>query len=342
MAAGIACAVRATWVPAVMIADVNEAEVRNMRITGYNEGLLLWRTEGTHLHDLVIDSTAGHAIRLMGDTRHARIVDNDIGPAEFHGVALFLSYGNLIAGNHIIGTRDAVRLQNSRGNVVAYNRTVGSMIEGIDVHLSEANTFLFNDLMEVVAAPLLDDAERPGANTYDTRWGGNYVLRFDEAAEGCEDADEDGRCDAAYEFFADQGEDFFTGTITSETADFFDAEGAWAYAIERIAAIGSPEVVCSGCHDLELGVESPVGPPLHGIFGRDVATYPGFEYSPALEAMGGSWTQESVAAFLRDPEAFAPGTSMEFPGIDDDATIAGILRFLSSLEAPGPEAATSN
>lgn len=318
--------------PAILMANVADVEIRNLRITGYEDGIRLQRASTSLLHDLKIDSVSGHAINMMGDSRYNRILNNDLGPADWHGVAMVLSHGNVIAGNYIVGTRDAVRLQSSQGNVVTYNRTVGSMIEGIDVHISDANTVFLNDLMETVAQPILDDTEEPGANTYETRWGGNYVLAFDEEIEGCTDRDGDLRCDGRFEFFQDTGEAFLTSAVTGKSEDFFDSDATWASTIDRIAALGTPEVVCSGCHDLEQGVEAEIGPPLHGVVGRAIATYPDFAYSPALGGLEGVWTEELLRELMRDPASFAPGTTMAFPGIDDPAVVEGILQFLRRLE----------
>ena len=50
---------------------------------------------------------------------------------------------------------------------------------------------------------------------------------------------------------------------------------------------------------------------------RRIASSPGFAYSPALQGKGGVWTEENLDEFLRDPEAFAPGTTMRLSGLDD-------------------------
>ncbi|MCR8915761.1 PQQ-dependent sugar dehydrogenase [Marinobacter panjinensis] len=72
---------------------------------------------------------------------------------------------------------------------------------------------------------------------------------------------------------------------------------------------------CKGCHAPTFG--APAGPPLAGLIGREVATVPGFNYSPALTALGGVWDEARLDAFLRAPQAFAPGTSMVLPPLDD-------------------------
>lgn len=317
---------------ALMIANVRDIVVRNLRITGYAEGIRLDRAQRVVLTELKIDSVSGHTINLMADSKYNRIIDNDLGPADWHGVTLTLSHGNVITGNYIQGTRDAVRLQSSTGNAIMFNRTIGSMIEGIDVHVSEGNTIILNDLVEAIAQPILDDTEVPDVNTYDTRWGGNYVFLFDEPVEGCFDEDADLRCDGPFSFFRDQSHRSLLRPVTTDGSPFYEPEDTWGYTIDRVAELGTPEVVCSGCHDLEAGVEDDIGPPLHGIFGRAIATYPDFAYSPSLAAMEGEWTEERLREFLRAPMQVAPGTTMVFPGIDDEEVVDAIVEYLRLLQ----------
>jgi cytochrome c2 len=47
--------------------------------------------------------------------------------------------------------------------------------------------------------------------------------------------------------------------------------------------------------------------------GQKIATVPNFPYGDSLAARGKAgevWTDENLAAFLANPDAFAPGTSM--------------------------------
>jgi cytochrome c2 len=92
---------------------------------------------------------------------------------------------------------------------------------------------------------------------------------------------------------------------------------------------------CSGCHEVSDGLAHRIGPDLLRIVGRDVASAPGFDgYSAALKSMGGKWTRERLDAYLRDPQAAAPGTTMAFPGVKDDAQRAALLDHLETLLAP--------
>ena len=86
---------------------------------------------------------------------------------------------------------------------------------------------------------------------------------------------------------------------------------------------------CAGCHALGDGRTNGIGPDLHGIMERRIASVPGFQYSPALRKLQGAWEWERLAAFLRHPEAFAPGTSMQFKGIPDSLSRVALLQYLS-------------
>lgn len=92
---------------------------------------------------------------------------------------------------------------------------------------------------------------------------------------------------------------------------------------------------CSGCHLAVDGMTHRIGPDLHRIVGRSVASAPGFDgYSPALKKLGGEWTKARLDAYLRNPQAFAPGTTMAFAGAPDAAERAALIEHLETLTAP--------
>jgi cytochrome c2 len=93
---------------------------------------------------------------------------------------------------------------------------------------------------------------------------------------------------------------------------------------------------CSGCHQIADGQSHRIGPDLYGVLGRKIAGADGFDdYSPAMQRLGGEWTRERLDAFLRDPQAFAPGTTMAFEGIPDDAQRAALIDHIQLVCAPG-------
>jgi cytochrome c len=88
--------------------------------------------------------------------------------------------------------------------------------------------------------------------------------------------------------------------------------------------------VCQACHTFQKGQASNVGPNLYGVVGRPVASFAGFNYSPALKAKGGTWTFDALNTWLTSPRADVPGTLMTFAGIDNEKERADIIDFLNS------------
>jgi cytochrome c len=101
--------------------------------------------------------------------------------------------------------------------------------------------------------------------------------------------------------------------------------------------------VCKVCHSFEKGGPALVGPDIYGVVGRKIASVQGFNYTPALkEHAGQSWNYENLDHWLKNPQAFAPGTAMAFPGVPDDKKRANIIAFLrvnADSPAPLPDAA---
>jgi cytochrome c2 len=90
---------------------------------------------------------------------------------------------------------------------------------------------------------------------------------------------------------------------------------------------------CSGCHQLSDRSGDRMGPNLAGVVGRPVASlsdYP--DYSPALRRLGGSWSEERLSAFLKQPTAVCPGTHMDFAGLADPDQRAAVIAYLKRLE----------
>ena len=95
--------------------------------------------------------------------------------------------------------------------------------------------------------------------------------------------------------------------------------------------------LCTVCHTVDAGGASMVGPNLHNVVGADVGHVEGFNYSAALKDKGGAWTYERLDEWLANPQAFAPGTTMAFPGIPDAKKRANVIAFLRSHTENPPE-----
>jgi cytochrome c len=90
---------------------------------------------------------------------------------------------------------------------------------------------------------------------------------------------------------------------------------------------------CASCHSNEAG-ENMTGPYLHGVVGRAVDTATDFGgYSGELELHADVWSPENLNLFLHAPDEFAPGTAMNFGGLEDAQDRADLIAYLDSLDA---------
>jgi len=68
---------------------------------------------------------------------------------------------------------------------------------------------------------------------------------------------------------------------------------------------------CVACHTLSDKEPQRAGPTLAGLYGRRIASLPGYRFSDALKAMDIVWTPETVSKLFEfGPNAYTPGTKM--------------------------------
>jgi cytochrome c len=86
---------------------------------------------------------------------------------------------------------------------------------------------------------------------------------------------------------------------------------------------------CAACHTLTPDGGNRAGPTLHGVFGRRIATAPGYNFSPALKALDIVWNADTIAKLFEiGPARFTPGTKMPEQQIGSAADREALVRFL--------------
>ena len=99
-----------------------------------------------------------------------------------------------------------------------------------------------------------------------------------------------------------------------------------AYSGDRGAEIFR---ACVACHTLGADQANRAGPTLAGVFGRRIATAPGYNFSDALKRLDIVWTPETVSKLFEiGPQAYTPGTKMPEQRIGSEQDRAALVQFL--------------
>jgi len=102
-----------------------------------------------------------------------------------------------------------------------------------------------------------------------------------------------------------------------------------AYAGDRGADIFR---ACVACHTLGADQANRAGPTLAGLFGRRIATLPGYDFSDALKRLDIIWTPETVSRLFEiGPAAYTPGTKMPEQRIGSEQDRAALVQFLERV-----------
>ena len=86
---------------------------------------------------------------------------------------------------------------------------------------------------------------------------------------------------------------------------------------------------CVACHTLHANDGVRAGPTLAGVFGRRIATLPGYNFSDALKKLDIVWTPETVSKLFEvGPMTYTPGTKMPEQRIGSGEDRAALVKFL--------------
>jgi len=104
--------------------------------------------------------------------------------------------------------------------------------------------------------------------------------------------------------------------------------------VERGRLVFGP---CRACHSVEPGAATGAGPGLHRIFGRVAGKQEGFAgYSPGFREAAFVWTPRVMYAWLENPLAFFPDSTMMSAGVSDPRQRADLIAYLEWARAREP------
>ncbi len=110
--------------------------------------------------------------------------------------------------------------------------------------------------------------------------------------------------------------------VAAQALPFADERGAKLFA------------ACQACHGLNLGDTAKAGPTLAGLFGRKIASAPGYRYSEALKGLNIVWTAETVGKlFTVGPTLYTPGTKMPEQTLSDPGDREALISWLAKVTA---------
>ncbi len=219
--------------------------------------------------------------------------DGEIAAGGADGKVYFLSAAGVVAGEVAAGPRPVISLAVSPDGALVAAAGIGGSVAVIDRKARALARTLVGPGLPVWSVAFLPDSRSlltGGADSMIRRWN---------AATG-EPVD----------------------AVLVETA----SDPLAAYAGDRGAEIFR---ACVACHTLGADQANRAGPTLSGIFGRRIATAPGYNFSEGLKRLDIVWTPETVSKLFEvGPAAYTPGTKMPEQRIGSEADRAALVQFL--------------
>jgi cytochrome c len=209
------------------------------------------------------------------------------------GRVYFLAGDGTRSGEVTAGPRPAISLAVSPDGAFAAAASIGGSVAIID-----RKTHALARTLVGPGLPVWSVAFLPDSRTLLTGGADNIVRRWDAAT----------------------GEPI--DSLLVETA----GDPLAAYAGDRGADVFR---ACVACHTLGADQANRAGPSLAGLFGRRIATLPGYDFSEALKRLDIVWTPETVSKLFEiGPAAYTPGTKMPEQRIGSEQDRAALVQFL--------------
>lgn len=112
---------------------------------------------------------------------------------------------------------------------------------------------------------------------------------------------------------------------------------------QQVMPVGDPENgrlvfgACRTCHYPEAVMGHNNGPNLHRIFGKVAGKQPGFnDYSEVFKNARFVWTPDLMFAWLENPMAMFPASSMMSLGVPDAQQRADLIAYLKQASVREP------
>jgi cytochrome c len=102
------------------------------------------------------------------------------------------------------------------------------------------------------------------------------------------------------------------------------AQTAWAGGLASDTARG--ETFYEACEDCHSPDKNGVALHHRGVFEREAASLPDYDYSEALKSANIMWNEETLDKWLTDPQAVAPGGKM-FVRLDNPQDRANVIAY---------------
>ena len=219
--------------------------------------------------------------------------DGEIVAGGADGKLYFLTGGGAAAGEIAAGPRPVISIAISPNGALMAAASIGGSVAVIDRKTRDLARTLVGPGLPVWSVAFL-----PDSRTLLTGGADNIIRRWD--------------------------------AVTGEPVDPILLETAGdplaAYAGDHGADVFR---ACVACHTLGAEQANRAGPTLAGIFGRRIATLPGYNFSEALRRLDIVWTPETVSRLFEiGPSAYTPGTKMPEQRIGSEQDRAALVKFL--------------